>query len=162
MPSQGGHQRRRAYGLSVLLAATLASQPVNALKLQEFIGYWSGAGMVTMANGSTEQLKCVATYKSTQQDLRQSLRCASTGYAISAAVELKVTGETVTGTWEEKTYSANGLITGKMTDDGFNLSIKGPNFTADMNLSHTACKQSIDIIPTGVDVSKITIGLGKC
>jgi hypothetical protein len=146
----------------VLIVSAGAAANANGLNLQEFSGYWSGIGVVTMANGSTEQLKCVATYKSSPQDLRQNLRCASTGYSISAAVDLKLAGTAVTGTWEEKTYSANGLITGQVTETGFILAIKGPTFSAEMNLTHSPCKQAIDIAPTGVDVSKITISLGKC
>jgi hypothetical protein len=42
------------------------------------------------------------------------------------------------------------------------LSIKGPTFSAAMSVEHTTCKQSIEIEPTGVDVSRIKIGLGKC
>ena len=135
---------------------------MRSIKLEEFSGYWSGVGSVTWANGTTEQLKCVATYRPGADVLRQNLRCASQGYSISAAVELKFTGDAVAGTWEEKTYSANGAILGKLTDTGFLLSIKGPTFSAAMNVEHTACKQSIDIEPTGVDVSRIKIGLGKC
>jgi NOL1/NOP2/fmu family ribosome biogenesis protein len=143
------------------LSASQVAQ-ANELNLQEFTGYWSGVGVVTMANGSTEQLKCVATYKTAQQELRQNLRCASTGYSISAAVDLRLAGGAITGTWEEKTYSANGLIAGQVTNSGFTLAIKGPTFSADMSLTHSACKQAIEIAPTGVDVAKITIGLGKC
>jgi hypothetical protein len=160
----GAKTVRRGAVAAVVLMAVLASaaQAGRVLKLEEFSGYWSGVGVVTWANGSSEQLKCVATYKSAASDVRQNLRCASPGYSISASVDLKVAGETITGTWEEKTYSANGLITGTVTDVGFALSIKGPTFSAAMTLNHTACKQAIDIAPTGVDVTKISIGLGKC
>ncbi len=147
---------------AIATASAVAAQDIKSLKTGEFTGYWSGVGMVTWSNGSTEQLKCVATYKNAAADVRQNLRCASPGYAISASAELTVAGEVITGTWEEKTYSANGLITGKVTDTGFLLSIKGPTFSAEMHLNHSACKQAIEIAPTGVDVTKISIGLGKC
>ncbi len=146
---------------AVALASAAAAQ-VRIVKLDEFSGYWSGIGSVTWNNGSTEQLKCVATYRPGPDQVRQNLRCASQGYSISAAVELKVSGDVVTGTWEEKTYSANGAITGKVNDKGFVLSIIGPTFSADMTVDHTTCKQAIEIDPKGVDVTKIKIGLGKC
>jgi hypothetical protein len=153
----GGRVTALAMVATVMTAAT-----ADALNLGEFGGYWTGTGLVTMNNGATEQLRCVATYKSAAQTLRQSLRCASSGYSISAAVDLKVAGAAVTGTWEEKTYAANGDITGSMTDKGFALVIKGPTFNADLNLDHSACKQAINITPTGVDVTRISIDLGKC
>jgi hypothetical protein len=148
----------------VILLANLGAhaQTAKPLKLSEFSGYWSGTGVVTWTNGSSEQLKCVATYKNATIDLRQNLRCASPGYAISASVDLKVEGDSVSGSWEEKTYSANGVITGRVTETGLALAIKGPTFTADMSVNHSACKQTIEITPTGVDVSRISIGLGKC
>jgi hypothetical protein len=145
------------------LVLTLAvSAQIKTVKLDEFSGYWSGVGTVTWTNGTTEQLKCVATYRPGPEQVRQNLRCASQGYSISASVELKIIGEAVTGTWEEKTYSANGAITGKVNEKGFVLSIVGPTFSADMTVDHTTCKQAIDIDPKGIDVAKIKIGLGKC
>ena len=149
-------------GLSAMLASLGSVGPVNAWKIDEFSGYWTGTGEVTWTNGSTEQLKCVATYRNMAQSIRQNLRCASQGYSISATADLALTGELIAGKWEEKTYAANGDITGRVTEDGFTLSIRGPTFSADMQLSHTACKQAIDIAPTGVDVTRIKIGLGKC
>ena len=149
---------------AVIAAATASSgaAQVRTVKIEEFSGYWSGTGTVTWSNGTSEQLKCVATYRPGADQVRQSLRCASQGYSISAAVDLKIAGEVVTGTWEEKTYSATGNITGKASEKGFTLSIVGPTFTAAMTVDHTACKQAIDIDPTGIDVTKIKIALGKC
>ena len=148
--------------LTAVIGCAQSLAQAKPVKLDEFSGYWSGTGMVTWTNGTTEQLKCVATYRPGGDQLRQNLRCASQGYSISASIELKFAGDAVAGTWEEKTYSANGAITGKLTDTGFLLSIKGPTFSAVMNVEHTTCKQSIDIEPIGVDVSRIKIGLGRC
>jgi hypothetical protein len=44
----------------------------------------------------------------------------------------------------------------------FNLHISGAQFTASLHLTSTACKQSLSIIPKGFDISRISIGLGKC
>jgi hypothetical protein len=160
----GGAARlnQRLWVAVILAGLTGSAHAAQPIKLDEFIGYWAGTGQVTMTNGSSEQLKCVATYKAAGLQLRQNLRCASAGYSISAAVDLTVTGQSIAGTWEEKTYSANGLITGQVTADGFALAIKGPTFTAEMGVAHSACKQNITIVPTGVDVIKISIALGKC
>lgn len=146
----------------VLVVGAAPLTQSKPLKTEEFSGYWTGTGEVTMNNGAIEQLKCVATYRSMPQQIRQQLRCASQAYSISSTADLTLAGNSVTGTWQEKTYAANGEITGHLTDVGFNLSIKGPTFTAAMEVNHTACKQAIDITPVGVDVTKIKIGLGKC
>jgi hypothetical protein len=149
--------------LGAVGAATVAVAQTKPLKTEEFSGYWTGNGEVTMTNGAIEQLKCVATYRSISQQIRQQLRCASQAYSISSTADLTVAGEAVKGTWEEKTYAANGEINGRVTPEGgMSLSIKGANFTAEMLVAHTACKQAIDITPTGADVSKIKMQLGKC
>ena len=154
------------FGLAPVLAAAVLSvggQAHAAWKLEDWAGYWAGTGQIQMTNGSSEQVKCVVTYKVTGQQLRQNVRCASQGYNLNGTAELVIApGGDVTGTWIENTYSANGAVTGRTTDTGFKLDISGPNFTAVMDASTTACKQTLDIVPTGMDVAKISIGLGKC
>ena len=68
-----------------------------------------------------------------------------------------MTGNQVTGSWEEKTYSAKGEVTGRYSGEGFVLSIQGANFTAAMNVALSSCKQSISITPKGLDVTNVTI-----
>jgi hypothetical protein len=135
-----------------------------ASPIEEMNGYWSGSGSVVLANGSTERVKCSVFYKVSEggTQIRQAMRCASADYKIDALAELRVKGEKVSGSWEEKTYSAMGEVSGRFADNNFVLSIKGANFTAAMSVSLSDCKQNISISPQGLDVTKISIGLGKC
>jgi hypothetical protein len=149
-----------AFALSLAAgAATLAAAPIEDLS-----GYWSGSGSVTLSNGRTENVKCAVTYKVSEGggQVRQSMRCASADYSINALAELQIKGGQVSGSWEEKTYSATGQVSGRYTGSTFVLSIEGANFTAAMNVSVSDCRQSISIAPKGLEVSKISIGLGKC
>ena len=68
----------------------------------------------------------------------------------------------MTGSWEEKTYAAKGDVTGRYSGENFALMIKGASFTATMNVTLSACKQSINITPKGLDITKVTIALAKC
>ncbi len=133
-----------------------------AAPLQDLSGYWTGAGSVTLSSGNTEQLKCVVTYKVTGSNMKQSLRCASPSYSIQAQADLHVTGDRVSGHWEEKTYTATGDVSGRITDTGLTLAIQGATFTAAMRVQMAGCQQTITIVPTGLDVTKISIDLGKC
>ena len=146
---------------ALVLGATSAT--ATATKLDDYAGYWTGTGKVSMTNGSTEQVKCVVTYKVTGQELRQNVRCAGQGFSFNGTAQLQV-GQTgaVTGSWTENTYAATGDVTGKATDKGFLLSISGQTFTAVMDVATSACKQTMDIVPKGLEVSRIAIGLGKC
>jgi hypothetical protein len=117
-----------------------------------------------MSNGNSEQVKCVVTYfvGGGGSSLQQNLRCASTSYKIDSSATLKVNNGQVTGEWHEKIYSANGLVVGRITGNGFNLSIQGEKFTAAMFVTTSNCKQSVSIAPRDSDISKIFVNLGKC
>jgi hypothetical protein len=142
----------------------MGSWAASAEPLADLAGFWSGNGAVTLASGNTERVKCQVFYKASDSNtqLRQTLRCASADYTISSTADLQVKGGAVTGSWEEKTYAAKGEVTGRYNGENFALTIKGANFTASMNVVLSACKQSINITPKGLDVTKVTIGLSKC
>jgi hypothetical protein len=145
----------------VMLVPALAPGAI-AGPVEDLPGYWTGLGSITMSGGNTEQLKCVVTYKVTGPSLKQNMRCASAAYTINGIADLDVRGDQVTGKWEEQTYAATGEVTGRIVDGGFTLTIKGVAFTAGMTVSGTNGKQQIAITPTGLEVAKISIGLGKC
>jgi hypothetical protein len=148
----------------LLLVASVAAAPAAASPLNDLPGRWSGWGSVTMSNGNSEQLKCVATYfvGSAGSALQQNLRCASVSYKIDATATLKLNNGKVSGEWQEKTYSTNGSVAGRMTGNGLNLQIQGDNFSAAMSVTTSSCKQSVSIAPKGFDISKISMNLGKC
>lgn len=144
----------------VSLGASLAmANPVSDLP-----GRWSGWGAVKLSNGNSEQVKCVATYflQNGGDAVQQNLRCASTNYKIDVTAYYILKGAAVSGSWEEKTWAATGEVSGKMNGNGFDLAIKGQNFSAAMAMTTSNCKQSISIAPRGFDISQISIGLGKC
>ena len=136
----------------------------SAATVNDLAGRWSGWGSITMANGSSEQVKCVATYfvEGGGAQLKQNLRCASQSYKIDASAKLNHANGQLSGEWEEKTYAAVGSVAGRFHNSGFNLSIQGPSFSAAMAVTTTSCKQSISITPNGFDISRISIGLDKC
>lgn len=143
----------------VLMAPTV----VWAQSVDNLAGRWSGWGSVQMSNGSTEQVKCVATYfvKNSGGTVDQNLRCASSSYSIDARANYIVNGSALSGSWEERKHSARGDVNGRVTSDGFRLSVKGDTFTANMIVTASSCKQSISIRPQGTNVSQISIGLRR-
>jgi hypothetical protein len=146
----------------LVAAGSVAAGAANSI--EDLNGYWSGNGSVVLSNGNTERVKCSVIYKVTDggAQIRQTMRCASADYKIDALAELRVKGEKVSGSWEEKTYSATGAVSGRFSDNSFVLSIQGANFSAAMNVSLSDCKQNINISPQGLEVTRISIGLGKC
>jgi hypothetical protein len=140
------------------------SVAASAATMDDLPGRWSGWGTISLPSGTSEQVKCIATYfvNDGGASMVQNLRCASSSYKIDATAKLKNASGALTGEWEEKTYSAIGSVTGKTTNDGFNLAITGDKFTAVLAVTSTNCKQSVTIKPTGLDIANIAISLGKC
>jgi opacity protein-like surface antigen len=147
---------------SALVASLFLAGAAVANPTKDLAGRWTGGGQITLSGGGTEQLKCVATYQVSGSSVRQALRCASSSYKIDSVANLSISGSSVSGDWSENTYSASGGVSGRTTASGFNLSIRGPTFGAAMQVSTGACRQSIYITPSGLDVSRISLSLGKC
>lgn len=142
---------------ATLFACAALADPIAGLT-----GYWSGTGSIALSNGRTERVKCQVFYKSEgSEQLRQTMRCASPDYSINALTELHVKGSQVSGTWEEKTYAAKGDVTGRFGGDSFTLSIQGANFSAAMNVNLSNCRQTLNITPRGLDVTRVSITLAK-
>jgi hypothetical protein len=154
--------RLTAVALPTALCSWLASGPALADPLRDLTGYWSGNGSIALSNGKTERVKCSVLYKADGgTQIRQTMRCASPDYSINSLAELRVKGGQVSGTWEEKTYSAKGDVTGRFGGDSFALSIKGAAFSAVMNVTLSSCKQSLNITPEGLEVTRVSINLAK-
>ena len=106
---------------AAVLATVLWSWVASADPLGDLNGFWSGSGSVVLSGGNTERVKCQVFYKAGEGNtqIRQTIRCASTDYTINALAELRVKGSQVTGSWEEKTYSARGEVTGRYSGESF-------------------------------------------
>lgn len=156
--------RRCTLVLGLSLATAFSSVEARAASpLEVLVGYWQGVGKVSMNNGKIERVKCAVSYKAGDNNsIRQTMRCVSADYAIHALAEFRVSGAAVTGSWEERTYSATGEISGRHAGSTLALNIKGASFTAALNVSTVNCRQTINIAPQGLEVSRISIDLTKC
>ena len=146
------------------LATALASATAAAGPLNDLPGRWTGEGSLVFSNGSTERLQCVATYfvDGNGSAVRHNLRCSNQGYKVDVAAKLAVANDRVSGEWEERTWAKTGTVAGTMGADGFNLKVTGLDFTATMAVTTSGCKQSISIMPTGFDISRIALTMVKC
>src|SRR5262245_19718142 len=116
----GGKQRACSTGATInafafirrlmIAAAALfvASFSVSATFAQSgpfagMAGNWSGSGAVTLDDGSTERIRCRATYGvgAGGNALNLTLICASDAYKFDLRSEVAATGGTLSGTWSE-------------------------------------------------------------
>lgn len=147
---------------TALVAMLVLARAAPADPIEELSGFWSGNGSVVLTNGKTERVKCQVFYKTGDGgSIRQTMRCASVDYSINSLAELRVNAGQVSGSWEEKTYSAKGQVSGRFSGAAFALTIQGGNFSAAMNVTLANCKQSINIAPQGLEVTRVAIALAK-
>jgi hypothetical protein len=147
----------------VLVAASgLAADPL-ALP-GKLAGRWSGWGTIVLASGASEQVRCATTYDvaGDGNSWHQTLRCASASYRVDTAADLRLAGGDVSGAWREAATSSEGRVHGRATEAGLNLDIQGTRFSASLVLVVSECRQSIAIVPKGLDVERIAITLQRC
>jgi hypothetical protein len=77
------------------------------------------------------------------------------------ARQLAAQGETLSGTWEERTFNAAGEAKGRVAADKLSLSVVGGGFKGAMSVSTAGGKQSVNIYSEGIKMKSVSITLGK-
>ena len=133
--------------LALWLTAHGSGQAQDASPFARMAGHWSGSGKIDLANGASEPIKCRAAYDvlDRQNNLQLNIRCASESYKFDLRGSAKYSGGEITGTWSEATRNAAGTISGKASGDYFEVTAKGPSFTASLTLTTRGDKQSVII-----------------
>jgi len=142
------------------VAGTAAVDPVHALS-----GRWAGTGVLEPARGRPENFKCVVTYLPAERgsELRQNVRCSSDSYRLETATHLLFSGGKVTGRWEDRINSLNGTVAGQVTPAGFDITLQGRFFTANMVVEGSGCSQKITVVPERADyLRRLSAALAKC
>lgn len=110
-------------------------------------GNWSGAGIVTLDDGSTERIRCRATYAvgAGGNGLNQTLTCASDSYKFNLTSNIMAQGAAISGTWSEASRNINGNLQGRSGGGNFQVVATSPGFTANLSLTTRGNKQSVVI-----------------
>jgi hypothetical protein len=110
-------------------------------------GVWSGGGTVTLDDGSTERIRCRATYAvgAGGAGLNQTLICASDSYKFDLKTNIVAEGGAITGVWSESSRNINGSIQGRGSSGNFQVDASAPGFSANISLTTRGNKQSVVI-----------------
>jgi len=110
-------------------------------------GYWSGTGTVTLDDGSTERIRCRASYAvgDNGAGLNQTLVCASDSYKFDLKTNVVAERGTLSGTWSESSRGVNGNIEGRGSNGNFQVVASAPGFTASISLTTRGNRQSVVI-----------------
>ncbi|MET0678465.1 MAG: hypothetical protein ABW175_21930 [Bradyrhizobium sp.] len=110
-------------------------------------GTWSGGGAITLDDGSSERIRCRATYAvgAGGNGLNLNLTCASDSYKINLSGNVVAQGQALSGTWSEASRGISGNLEGRGGNGTFQVTASAPGFTAGISLRTQGNKQSIGI-----------------
>jgi hypothetical protein len=114
-------------------------------------GNWSGGGAVTLDDGSSERLRCRATYAvgAGGTGLNLSLVCASDSYKFDLRADVISDRGRLSGSWSETSRGVNGTLEGQGANGNFQVLANAPGFIANISLSTRGNRQSIGIRSEG-------------
>lgn len=141
-----------------MVSPAFADNPVPALA-----GAWSGNGQIRLEGGKTESIKCKAYYtaKAGGSGLSLAIRCASASSSkIEMRASLDFSGGKASGTWEERTYNANGNVTGNATGGKMALNISG-GVNGSMAVSYGGTSHQVSITTSGSALLGVNINLAR-
>src|SRR4051812_49382092 len=108
-------------------------------------GVWSGGGTVTLDDGSSERIRCRATYAvgNGGNGLNQSLTCASDSYRFNLSSNVVARGGSLSGTWSESSRNISGEIQGSGGNGNFQVTASAPGVNANLSIHTAGNKQSV-------------------
>jgi hypothetical protein len=152
--------KRAALALSLLApaAAQAAESPFSNLK-----GSWAGSGVITMASGSKENIRCRATYNvdAAGANLNIALRCASESYNFHLTSSLTHSGGAVTGIWNESTYAVGGTVSGRGSPGRIQVRAEGMVVNALLAVTTRDNRQSVSIQSPGSPLADVAISMSR-
>jgi hypothetical protein len=141
--------RRLIFALATLLVASMWGSASHAQTgpFAGMAGNWSGAGTVTLDDGSTERIRCRASYAvgAGGNGLQQTLTCASDSYKFNLGTNITAQGTAISGTWTETSRNINGNLEGRSSGGNFQVVATAPAFSANITLTTRGNKQSVVI-----------------
>lgn len=124
-------------------------------------GRWAGGGVVTLEDGSTERIRCRATYAVGGPRMGLTLVCASASYKFDLHGDVAAEpGGVITGTWTESSRNVTGSLQGRGRGGSFEVLASGPGFNANISLVTRGNRQSITLRP-GSQFRGATISLSR-
>lgn len=137
-------------------AAPGAANPTFA----PLLGSWGGSGTYRLQDGTSEKLKCDAYYTGSGSQLGIAVRCSGQNNKIEMRSKLSASGTALSGSWEERTYNAEGAVTGKLSDTRLSLAITGI-VTGSMTITYDKSRQNVAIATEGTPLKSVTVTLSR-
>jgi hypothetical protein len=152
----------RAVGVGAALLLSVSAGHAQSSPFAGFSGTWSGNGKVSLSDGSSERLRCRATYTvdGSGRALRQTLRCASDSYKFDLSSNVTSNGNNISGSWSEASRNIVGNLRGTAGGGQINVSVEAVGFSAHLTLRTNGNKQTVQISSPG-DIRDVSITMVK-
>jgi hypothetical protein len=146
----------------LLMLAVLCTAPAHAATLLDrLMGSWSGSGQIRYDDGQSEGIRCTAYYTGGNDRLRLAIRCRSDSTEVEIRGLLTRQGQTLAGTWEERTFNASGEANGRLAADRMSVSISGGGFSGSMTVAYAGSRQVVTISTQGIRMRSVNVTLAK-
>ena len=145
-------------GLAGLFSAS-PSQKVEASPFDTLLGSWRGSGTVRLNTG-TERLSCNAYYTGGGQQLGMAIRCTSPSGKVEIRSKLSLSGNQLSGNWEERTYNASGSASGTANPGRLSIRVTG-TVRGSMVVNYSKSSQNVSISTTGSPLQGVSIRLTR-
>lgn len=136
--------------------ASVAQSPVFA----DLAGRWAGNGSIQLEDGSTERIRCRATYAVSGPGLNMNLTCASDSYRFELRSNVAVRGNALSGSWSEISRNLTGDLAGRAGNGRYDVTVSSPVFTANLVLSVQGNRQNISMSSRG-EFRSVSISMTK-
>jgi len=138
--------RRLLIAAAILFAGLTSSSHSYAQGAGPFgslAGVWHGGGSVTLDDGSSERIRCRATYAPYGFSMEMTLTCASDAYKFNLSGHVVAEGNAITGSWTESSRNIGGTLQGRGANGSFEVVASAAGFNANISLRTAGSRQSI-------------------
>src|ERR1700674_4322729 len=145
--------------LAVMLGLSAPSINAQSATFAGMAGSWSGVGRIDLQDGSSERIRCRASYSVGGDGLsfQQQLRCASDSYKFDVNSSVQSNGGSLSGTWSEASRNLSGSVSGSASGGSIKARVSGGAFSAGLNVTTNGNQQGVTIVPQGTDVKGVTV-----
>ncbi len=141
------HARRLTFAAVAFFVTAFAASTSHAQSgpFAGLAGTWSGGGTVTLDDGSSERIRCRATYRVAGPNMDMALTCASDAYKFALQANVVDQGGAVSGNWSETSRNIGGSLQGRGGGGNFQVVAQTAGFSARISLRTAGNKQTVDM-----------------
>jgi hypothetical protein len=129
--------------------------------IDQLRGSWIGVGRADFDGGATENMRCTAYYRTPAAlELQLAIRCARQDSRVEFRGALKRDGTRLTGTWQERTYNAEGTFDGTLSATEVALAFEGVA-RGTLSLRMEGQRQIVELTSAGTSLRGFSIALDR-